>query len=319
MDRIRLLEILYSNLKNWTQPAIGGDIEYGDMPGDRVNIAQAQINNANVLFPRLIKEVAHILEDVKNNKIVISVCGGSGCGKSGMASLISYYFKNIGIKSYVLSGDNYPHRIPEYNDAERLAIFRKSGIKRMIEDGVYSKDIHDTLIKYQEDFTEADEEYKNKHSWYSSYLEGGISGLEGYLGTDKELDFDELNNIISLFKDDNKNIYLKRMGRTATQLWYENIDFSDINILIIEWTHGNSDYLKGVDIPILLNSTPKETLEYRKLRNRDGNIDSPFTKIVLEIEQKKLHEQAKKARIILSKAGEILSYKEYEELMKDKI
>ena len=88
-----------------------------------------------------------------------------------------------------------------------------------------------------------------------------------------------------------------------------------INILIIEWTHGNSDYLKGVDIPIFLNSTPKETLEYRKMRGRDGNTDSPFTTMVLGIEQELLHQQAHKAKIILSKNGKLLSYKEYLELL----
>ena len=38
--------------------------------------------------------------------------------------------------------------------------------------------------------------------------------------------------------------------------------------------------------------------------------------MVLDIEQKLLHSQAHKAKIILSKAGKILSYKEYMELMK---
>ena len=55
-------------------------------------------------------------------------------------------------------------------------------------------------------------------------------------------------------------------------------------MLVIEWTHGNSDEYKGVDIPVLLNSTPAETLEHRRNRNRDGAVDSPFTTMVLELE-----------------------------------
>ena len=87
-------------------------------------------------------------------------------------------------------------------------------------------------------------------------------------------------------------------------------------LLIIEWTHGNSDFLNGVDIPVLLNSTPEETLAHRRSRNRDGKTDSPFTTLVLKLEQKRLDSQAHKAKIILSKAGKILSFDEYREAMR---
>jgi alpha-galactosidase len=70
-----------------------------------------------------------------------------------------------------------------------------------------------------------------------------------------------------------------------------------------------------VDIPVLLNSTPEETLAHRRSRNRDGKIDSPFTMRVLEIEQQMLHSQANKAKIIISKQGELLTYDEYKALM----
>ena len=88
-----------------------------------------------------------------------------------------------------------------------------------------------------------------------------------------------------------------------------------MQVLIVEWTHGNSDYLEGVDIPILLNSTPAETLAHRRARNRDGKTDSAFTTLVLEIEQQKLEAQARKARLILSKQGSLLTYAEYRRLM----
>ena len=59
------------------------------------------------------------------------------------------------------------------------------------------------------------------------------------------------------------------MGREESELWYDLLDFSDKNIIIIEWTHGNNQNLQGIDIPILLSSTPQETLEHRKARKRD--------------------------------------------------
>ena len=93
-------------------------------------------------------------------------------------------------------------------------------------------------------------------------------------------------------------------------LWYEKVDFRAIHVLVIEWTHGNSDYYEGVDIPILLNSTPEETLAHRRSRNRDGKTDSPFTMRVLEIEQQMLGAQAHKAKIIISKPGSLITYEE---------
>ena len=89
----------------------------------------------------------------------------------------------------------------------------------------------------------------------------------------------------------------------------------DKNIIIIEWTHGNNHNLQGVDIPILLSSTPQETLEHRRSRNRDGGTDSPFTTMVLAIEQEMLISQAQKAKLILSKSGEILAYSDFIKLM----
>lgn len=43
------------------------------------------------------------------------------------------------MKAYTLSGDNYPHRIPKYNDAERLHVFRESAIRGMVKDGTFTK------------------------------------------------------------------------------------------------------------------------------------------------------------------------------------
>ena len=38
------------------------------------------------------------------------------------ASLLAHYLQQIGVGCYVLSGDNYPRRIPAQNDAERLRL-----------------------------------------------------------------------------------------------------------------------------------------------------------------------------------------------------
>lgn len=301
--------------KNWKPPVVPEQIAQGDMPGDKVVISKYHVDRANRIFPDLLEEIEKVKREKGSEKIVVVVCGGSGVGKSGIAAVLSYYLKEIGIGSYTLSGDNYPHRIPVYNDAERLHLFREGALKEMLKDGEYTKERFDIIEDLQVKGEDADPENVKRYDWYKSYLKGGRRALEGYLGTPYELDFKELEEIVNKFKSGFDKIWLKRMGRTDTQLWYEEIDFKGVGVLMIEWTHGNSNYYKGVDIPILLHSTPQETLEYRMLRNRDGEIDSPFTTTVLEIEQEMLKNQAHKAKIIIAKNGDRLSYAKYCESM----
>lgn len=243
------------------------------------------------------------------------IFGGSGVGKSGIASLLCYYLNRMGIGSYTLSGDNYPHRIPKYNDAERLRIFRQAGIRGLISHGQYSAERFSVLKELQSNDDDANPEHAKEHPWLAVYQSEGCNGLKSYLGTKYEIDFRELNDIISQFKNGAKIIYLKRMGREETELWYDPVDFRGKHVLIIEWTHGNNHNIQGIDIPILLNSTPQETLENRRARSRDGKTDSPFTAIVLAIEQDLLISQASKAKLIVSRSGDIISYDEFAQAM----
>lgn len=284
------------------------------MPQDTIKLYDNHIKKAKLLFPELLKDVRNLA--YKNrNKIVISICGGSGVGKTGVAALLTHYFNNLGIGSYTMSGDNYPHRIPMYNDAERLGIYRKAAIQGLIRKGNYSMErfeiIH-TLQKCQGDLDKAN---VVKYPWLREYIDSGITGLQGYLGTDREINFMEVNDIINKFKKGSDKIWLKRLGRENTELWYEAVDMSEVHILIIDWTHGNSEYLEGIDIPVLLNSTPKETEEFRKSRNRGDETDTPFIKTVLEIEQEIIKKNAGKAKYIVSKQCEFIDQEQFREIM----
>lgn len=290
------------------------EIPHGDMPGDKVEINDEHIRKSKIVFEELMQILPDALENSADKKVVIAVCGGSGVGKSETASLLSHYLNQKGIGSYTMSGDNYPRRIPMYNDAERLRIFRNAGIKAMVEADL-DEEAFDIVRKLQEQEIDASDENIEKYPWFATYLNGALAGLKTYLGTENEINFDEVTDILKQFKDGKDKIWLKRMGRTDSELWYDKVDFSEKNVLIVEWTHGNSDNYQGVDIPILLNSTPEETLAHRRSRNRDGKTDSPFIMKVLGLEQAMLDSQAHKAKIILSKQGKILSYEEYRGLM----
>lgn len=155
---------------------------------------------------------------------------------------------------------------------------------------------------------------ENDKERYQKYLSGGRPALEKYLGTDAEVDFFRINKISNEFKNKSEQITLKKMGRNPGEIENEKIDFSDIKILIIEWTHGNNPRLNGIDYPIFLYSTPEQTIAHRRQRARDKNVDSPFVQLVLEIEQEKLLNQAVNSSLIVSNSCEILTYKDFLEL-----
>ena len=294
--------------KNWKPPVLPKEIEQADVPGSKVVITEYHIDRAGRIFPDLLEEIEKVKSKNGNGKGVVSV---SGCSGVGIAAVLSYYLNDIGIGSYILGGDNYPRRIPEYNDAERLHIFREGGLKGLVKDGEYNKERFQTVHKLQEEGNDADPENIKKYPWYKSYINGGRNALKEYLGTGNELAFKEVEDVVDQFKSGAEKIWLKRMGRSNTQIWYDDVDFKNVGVLLIEWTHGNSDCFNGVDIPILIHNTPAETLKYRLLRNRDCGIDSPFTTMVLDIEQESLINQAHKAKIIITPSGDRLSYEEY--------
>jgi len=256
----------------WNIPEITDvkKLRTGDMPGDKIDIGPKHIQKAQVIIQEVMKWLSFIPEEESQSKYVISVYGGSGVGKSEIASILAHYLNSFNIGTYILSGDNYVKLRPEKNDDKRAEI----------------------LEKY------------------------GVEGLNKFLGSEEEMDFEALNEVIGQFKSGKDLIYLKRLPRDNDISWMDLISFSKNSVLIIEWTHGNNPRLKGVDFPIYLHSTPQETLEHRKKRNRDKNTDSPLIAQVLELEQKKLEALTIFAKVILSKQGELLNYTDFKFLNK---
>ena len=263
------------------------------------DLAREQIRNAERLFPLILEKT----EERKEKKTIISVSGGSGVGKTGMAFLLQNMFEKQGKKSLIISGDNYPHRIPMYNDAERIARFRMSGLNGLITERLYTDEVKEKLLELQKAGRDAEEQ--EDMQWLSIYQKYGDKALTDYLGTDQELDYEAVSNLLMQFHGGTSQLLLRHMGRTPDDIWYDREDVSDTDILILEWTHGNSAYLQGVDISVVLISTPEETLENRKKRNRDTAIDSPFVARVLSIEQKKINDGLDRADIIQDMHGRI--------------
>lgn len=251
----------------------------------QVQVVDAQKENADKLFPYVIQ----CLQNSSNQeKKIIAISGGSGVGKTGMAWLLKQRLEKQGISSIIVSGDYYPHRIPFYNDAERLRVFRMAGLAGLLEEQIFNADVRDELRDLQIKNQDADEKMISKYPWLNIYQKKGDKALEEYLGTEKELLFSEVLSILSAFKKKAPMLMVRQMGREVHDVWYEQIDVSKKQVLILEWTHANSDLLKGIDVSIVLKSTPEQTLENRKTRNRDKEVESPFVARVLRIEQEKL-------------------------------
>jgi hypothetical protein len=152
----------------WVAPVLGDYslIPKGDMPGDKVEISNAHVLKAKRIFPSLLQMVRKAKGSQKSFRIVISVHGGSGVGKSEIASLLSYYFNNLNLKSYVLSGDNYPHRIPMYNDANRYKLFREAGMKALKGQGLMTDEVSKRIEELKDDDSDANPDWSiNTLGW----------------------------------------------------------------------------------------------------------------------------------------------------------
>jgi hypothetical protein len=185
----------------WTPPAVPESIPQGDMPGDSIQIGEHHIAKANIVFPELVRLLAPVVESSPHRRAVVAVCGGSGVGKSETASLLSFYFRQAGLGSYTLSGDNYPRRVPQYNDAERMRVFRTGGMRGLVQNGLYTAKRGEIARGLQAADKDADPALRNEHPWLAVYQREGRAALAGYLGSRDEIDFDELSGIVSQFKN----------------------------------------------------------------------------------------------------------------------
>ena len=310
-----VLQIIENAMNNWQPPEVPEDIPQGDMPGDKVWIGPQSIEKATVAFQAVLPMLKEALAANPAHKAVISVSGGSGVMKTCVSALLTYYLTQLGVGAYTMSGDNYPRRIPVQNDAERMRIFRLGGIRGMLQEGVYNPENAATLKELQLADTDSEPKMVEEHPWLAAYQKAGREALSGYLGTDLEQEYDQLENVLTQFKAGQEKVWLKRLGNEDADLWYDEKDFSQTDVLVLEWTHGNSGKFEGVDIPILLSSTPAETREYRLARGRNANADTAFITMVIELEQKTLEARAHAAKVIVSKSCKLLTYDEYKQQM----
>lgn len=264
-----------------------------NVQGDPVPVMEGHVRLAKLLLPPL-------LEQLKNREtpLVVSLFGGSGCGKTGTAAALAWALSGLGMKTAVVGGDHYPRRIPACNDAERLSRFRAAGLAALVREGLCSEETQQSLRQLWREGTDADPALTAAFPFLKTYQKAGEQALEAYLGTPEEQDYEALNRMLADFRGQ-RETWVRCLGRTEDSLGYARLNAKDYGICLLEWTHGGSGWIDRVDIPIYLDSTPESTRLARRLRGRDAGTDSPFTAMVLKIEQDSIQKRVPFAALVL--------------------
>ena len=70
----------------------------------------------------------------------------------------------------------------------------------MLKEQTYTEERCTIIQEFQKAGNDADEKHVGKYPWYESYLRNGRKALENYLGTEKEINFEEVNRLVHAFK-----------------------------------------------------------------------------------------------------------------------
>lgn len=118
-----------SKIKEYTLEQANEDISAQTenlLAGDKISFCAEQFEAAKKIYEQLEANWSCQKKD-SDLKIVVSLFGGSGSGKTGFSRLLASFFQLDGFESLVVSGDNYPKRIPVENDARRNELFVSGG------------------------------------------------------------------------------------------------------------------------------------------------------------------------------------------------
>ena len=125
-----------------------------------------------------------------------------------------------------------------------------------------------------------------------------------WLGPHKEVNLELLN--INLYDAINgaNSIIIPRIDYDSNAETFENINIAGVKVIIIEGTY--TSLLKYVDTKIFIDEDYKETLKYRKLRNRGNEVNDPFVEGILETEHKIIAGHKYLADIIITKEYDVI-------------
>jgi uridine kinase len=105
-----------------------------------------------------------------------------------------------------------------------------------------------------------------------------------WLGPRKEVNFELLENNLVDAINGADSIVISNIDYNTNIETKQTMSLDKISVFIVEGTY--TSLLKHVDTRIFIDASYKETLKYRKLRNRGNEINDPFVENILETEHK---------------------------------
>jgi uridine kinase len=125
-----------------------------------------------------------------------------------------------------------------------------------------------------------------------------------WLGPHKEVNLELLNTNLYDAINGTNLIVIPNIDYDSNVETFENINIEGIKVIIVEGTY--TSLLKYVDTKIFIDEDYKETLKYRKLRNRGNEVNDPFVENILETEHKIIAGHKFLADIIITKDYEVI-------------
>jgi uridine kinase len=128
-----------------------------------------------------------------------------------------------------------------------------------------------------------------------------------WLGPHEEVNMKLLNRTLSGVIKGKKTIDVPHIDYDTNIETVEKMNIEDIKVVIVEGTY--TSLLKYIDTRIFIDADYKDTLKFRKLRNRGGEVNDPFVENILETEHKIIAGHKYLADFIITKDYDVISIK----------
>lgn len=128
-----------------------------------------------------------------------------------------------------------------------------------------------------------------------------------WLGPHEEVNMKLLNRTLSGAIKGKKTIDVPHIDYDTNVETVEKIDIEGIKVIIVEGTYVS--LLKHINTRIFIDLDYKDTLKFRKLRNRGNEVNDPFVENILETEHKIIAGHKYLADFVINKDYDVISIK----------
>lgn len=126
-----------------------------------------------------------------------------------------------------------------------------------------------------------------------------------WLGPHKEVNLKLLDKNLGEAINGAKTIASPHIDYYSNEEIIENFSIDGIKVIIVEGTY--TSLLRNIDTKIFIDEDYKDTLKFRKLRNRGNEVNDPFVEGVLETEHKIIAGHKFLADFIITKDYDVIS------------